>query len=146
MWPEGTGGYLGDELRSGHAQEVTQAVPLGSHDRELCIPGEEKRGAASAAGTVLQLNLPRSVTLTTLPTGCAENPRHLRLGRNQGKRTPHSRTYTPASLARAGHLHKALLLSPFLGNCRGRAPQNREPREGHSAPKQPNPAAGNRKC
>lgn len=57
MWPEGTGGYLGDELRSGHAQEVTQAVPLGSHNRELCIPGEEKRGA----GTVLQLNLPRSV-------------------------------------------------------------------------------------
>ena len=52
MWPEGTGGYLGDELRPGHAQEVTQAVPLGSHDRELCIPGEEERGAASAAGTV----------------------------------------------------------------------------------------------
>lgn len=41
--------YLGDQLRSGHAEEVTQAVPLASHERELCVPGG-REGKSSFSG------------------------------------------------------------------------------------------------
>ena len=54
----GPRGYLGDQLRSGHTEEVTQAVPLASDERELRIPGEEEAGAASATARCSSWDLP----------------------------------------------------------------------------------------
>lgn len=52
-------GYLGDQLRSGHSEEITQAVPLASHERELCVPAEGQ-GRLQPRERLLWLNLPQT--------------------------------------------------------------------------------------
>lgn len=43
--PRGTCSHLRDQLRSGHPEEVTQAVPMASYERELQVPeGREQVG------------------------------------------------------------------------------------------------------
>lgn len=49
--PEGTCTHLGDQLRSGHPEEVTEAVPMASYEQELQVPvGREQVGFSCKKG------------------------------------------------------------------------------------------------
>lgn len=121
-------GYLGDQLRPRHAQEVTEAVPLGSHDRELGVPGRRRRGAVSVMGTVHRVNLPRS-------SWGVQKPQRPRGGRNQEKGCLTCTCTRPCSF----------MLSQ--GTPEDKLPQTASPTRGPRPPKSPTqgPEPGNTK-
>lgn len=128
----GAGGYLGDQLWSGHSKQVAQAVPLASHEWELRIPGEERAGQLQPqeGSAHSQLSLPPTYTLGRLPAGC-RNPKTSQTRGNQEQRL-----LTP-------ELQLGFAPTPFSEIAGGAAPPKGRVHHREMRPNRPKQGTGN---